>query len=84
MKYNFEIAPLADYYVIAVKDKKTKELVNTFTLNESGTDILRHLCQGKDVTAITQEIVEIYEAPVEQVSRDVKALVENLRKKGLL
>ena len=54
MKYKIEIAPLADYYVIAAKDKETDKLIDTFTLNESGVDMLRLFCQEKDVRAIAQ------------------------------
>jgi hypothetical protein len=84
MKNKIEIAPLLDYYVIAVKDKETGELVETFTLNESGTDMLRLFYQGKDVTAVAQEIAEMYEAPVEIVTKDVSAFAEKLQKKGLI
>ena len=84
MKHKIEIAPLLDYYVIAVKDKNTGELVETFTLNESGTDMLRLFCQDKDVTTVAQEIAEMYEAPVELVTKDVSAFAERLQKKGLI
>ena len=84
MKNKIEIAPLLDYYVIAVKDKETGELVETFTLNESGTDMLRLFYQGKDVTAVAQEIAEMYEAPLELVTKDVSAFAEKLQKKGLI
>ena len=84
MKYNIEIAPLVDYYVIAAKDKDTGNLIEAFTLNESGTDMLRLFCQGKDLPTITQEISEMYEAPMEQVTKDVKSFAEKLHRKGLL
>ena len=84
MKHKIEIAPLLDYYVIAVKDKNTGELVETFTLNESGTDMLRLFCQDKDVTTVAQEIAEMYEAPLELVAKDVSAFAERLQKKGLI
>jgi hypothetical protein len=84
MKHKIEIAPLLDYYVIAVKDKETGELVETFTLNESGTDMLRLFCQDKDVSTVAQEIAEMYEAPQELVTKDVKTFAEKLQKKGLL
>ena len=84
MKHKIEIAPLLDYYVVAVKDKETGELVETFTLNESGTDMLRLFCQDKDVSAVAQEIAEMYEAPLELVTKDVTAFAEKLNRKGLL
>lgn len=84
MKHKIEIAPLLDYYVIAAKDKDTGEVVETFTLNESGTDMLRLFCQDKDVATVTQEIAEMYEAPLELITKDVSAFAEKLQKKGLI
>ena len=84
MKYKIDIAPLADYYVVVVKDNNTDELKETFTLNESGADMLRLLCQGKDVKTITQEMAEMYEAPFELVYKDVSTFVDKFIKKGLI
>lgn len=84
MKHKIEIAPLLDYYVIAIKNKKTGELVETFTINESGNDMLKLFCQGKDTAAVAQEIAEMYETPLELVKKDVSAFAEKLQKKGLL
>lgn len=84
MKHKFEIAPLLDYYVIAAKDKETGELVETFTLNESGTDMLRLFCQNKNTATVAKEIAEMYEAPLELVTKDVSAFAEKLKKKGLI
>ena len=84
MKHNIEIAPLLDYYVIAIKDKETGKLVETITLNESGTDMLRLFCQDKDVAAVAQEIAEMYGAPLELVAKDVSAFADNLQEKGLI
>lgn len=84
MKYKIEIAPLVDYYVIVAKDKNTGDIVDTFTLNESGTDMLKLFCQGKDVSVIAEEIAKMYETPFEQVSKDVENFAKKLDKKGLL
>jgi hypothetical protein len=84
MKHKIEIAPLADYYIIAVKDKETDKLVDTFTLNESATDILKLFCQGKDTAAVTQVIAEMYDAPHEKVLKDVASIAKRLNSKGVL
>lgn len=84
MKYKIEIAPLADYYVIAAKDKETGELVDTFTLNESGIDMLKLFCQGKDTTTVAKKIAEMYEAPFEQVLKDAMKFAKKLNDKELL
>ena len=84
MNFKIDIAPLADYYVVAVKDKNTLELKETFTLNESGADMLRLFCQDMDVQAVAQKISVVYEAPIDLVIKDVKRFADNLNKKGLL
>ena len=84
MKYKIEILPLADYYVVAVKDKESLELKETFTLNESGADMLRFFCQDMDVEAVAQKISDLYEVPIDSIIRDVKIFADNIRKKGLL
>lgn len=84
MKYKIDIAPLADYYVVAVKDKKTSELKDTFTLNESGAEMLQLFCQEMDVQAVAQEISNVYEAPLDLVTKDVQRFADSLNKKGLL
>ena len=84
MKYKIEIAPLANYYVVAVKDKDTNELKETFTLNESGIDMLRLFCEGKDTKGVAEEIANIYETPLHLVTADVVAFAEKLRKKDII
>lgn len=84
MKYKIEMAPLADYYVVAVKDKDTSELKETFTLNESGADMLRLFCEDKDVAEVAKEMAAMYEAPIDLVTKDVERFADNLRKKGIL
>ena len=84
MKYKIDIAPLVDYYVVAVKDKDTDELKDTFTLNESGIDMLKLFCEGKDTEAVAKEMANLYEASLQLVSADVVAFAEKLRKKGII
>jgi hypothetical protein len=84
MKHKIEIAPLADYYVVVAKDKETEELIDMFTLNESGTDMIKLFCQGKEMSIVAKQIAEMYEAPFELVLKDVSAFAEKLHKKGLI
>ena len=83
MKYKIDIAPLADYYVVAVKDKDTEELKDSFTLNESGADMLRRFCEGKRTEVVAKEMAEMYDCPEDLVFKDVIKLKERLNKKGL-
>lgn len=83
MKYKIEISPLADYYVVVIRDKDTLELKETFTLNESGADMIKLFCQGKDIAAVAQIIAAMYEVSIDSVKKDVEKFAEKLRKKGL-
>lgn len=84
MKYKIDIAPLADYYVVIVKDINTDELKETFTLNESGADMLKLLCEGKDAESVAKEMAEMYNAPMDLVTKDVLVFKEKLSHKGIL
>ena len=59
MKKKIEILPLSDYYVVVVKD--TSELLETFTLNESGADMLKLFCQDKNEDEVAEIISTIYD-----------------------
>jgi hypothetical protein len=84
MKKKIEILPLADYFVVAVKDKETLALEETFTLNESGADMLKLFCQDKDEKEVATAIATLYEAPIDIIMPDVHRFADSLRKKGLL
>jgi hypothetical protein len=84
MNFKIDIAPLADYFVVVVKDKVSNKLKESFTLNESGADMIKLFAEGKSIVEISKEIAEMYDAPVEIVSKDVNNFAERLKKKGLL
>ena len=84
MNYRIEILPLSNYFVVAVKDKETAELKETFTLNESGADMLRLFCQNKDIVAVANEMSDIYGMPLDVITKDVEKFAERLMKKGLM
>ena len=83
MKYKIEIAPLADYFVVAAKDIMTGELKEAFTLNESAADMLRLFCEGKTPEEVSINIASMYDAPLDIVIKDVSAFVEELQLKGI-
>lgn len=82
MKYKVETLPLADHYVVAAKDPETGEVKETFTLNESGVDMLKLFNEGKDAADVAQGIAEMYDAPIELVTKDVYAFENRLKTKG--
>ena len=84
MKYRIEIEPLADHSVVAAKDWTTGVVKETFSLNESGVDMLRLFCEGDNTTEVSRKISEMYDAPLQLVSRDVLAFYDKLRQKDLI
>lgn len=84
MKYKIEMAPLADYYVVAVKDKSTGELNESFTLNESAADMLSLFCKYDDVSQVAKEMAIIYDVPIELITKDVEHFANKLIQKGLI
>lgn len=84
MKKKIELLPLSDYYVVAVKDKDTSELLETFTINESGADMLKLFCQDKNEDEVADKIATIYETPLDVIKPDIHKFANNLRKKGLI
>lgn len=79
-----DILPLADYYVVVAKNKESGKIKESFTLNETGADMLKLFMEGKDITAVAQAIAEMYDAPIEVVTDDITAFAETLREKGLI
>ena len=81
---NIDILPLADYYVVVARNKESGKIKESFTLNETGADMLKLFMEGKDITAVAQAISEMYDARIEVVTDDVTAFAETLREKGLI
>ena len=78
-----DILPLADYYVAVARNKENGKIKESFTLNETGADMLKLFMEGKDIIAVAQAIAEMYDAPLEVVTHDVTVFAETLKEKGL-
>jgi pyrroloquinoline quinone biosynthesis protein D len=58
---------------------------STLELNEPSRDVLARVDGNRDVTAIVQELLQEYEGAQEaDVSSDVLALLEDLKRRGVL
>lgn len=79
-----DILPLADSYVVVARNKKNENIKESFTLNDTGADMLKLFMEGKDNSAVIQAIAEMYDAPIDVVTDDVTAFAETLREKGLI
>ena len=79
LKHNFEMAPLADHWVVVASDRETGEHVKVFTLNGSAAEMLQLLLSGNEPGDVASDIARRYEAPLDIVTRDVQAFVQRLQ-----
>ncbi|MBX6423282.1 HPr-rel-A system PqqD family peptide chaperone [Thermosulfurimonas sp. F29] len=59
------------------------ETGNSYTVNETGLRILRHLKEGLPPEKIVAELVKEYEVSPEEAERDLYEFVETLKGLGL-
>lgn len=78
MKYNVEIAELADHFVVAFKDKETRRVKKVFSLNHLGTDILRAFMEGKTQEELIPELVERYHAEPDNMRKEISKFYAEL------
>ena len=78
MKYNVEIAELADHFVVAFKDKETRRVKKVFSLNHLGTDILRAFMEGKTQEELILELVERYHAEADNMRKEISKFYAEL------
>lgn len=70
--------PLAGYYVVALKDPETGDLVKVFTVNASAAEMIRLYRDGLDIEAITRVISEKYGVPSDLVRADAETLLKKI------
>ena len=78
MKYEVNIAELADHFVIVLKDKETRQVKKAFTLNHLGTDILRAYMEDKPQDELAPELAERYKASLESMQQQVNRFYTEL------
>ena len=78
----------ASYVVSVVQDTDTALLdvrsERYYTLNEVGTRIWALLGDGTDVAMIIELLAEEYDAPLDAIEADTRALLAVMRKAGLV
>jgi coenzyme PQQ biosynthesis protein PqqD len=55
-----------------------------FTLNETGKAIWERLDGQKRLSDVMQELYEVFEAPAEEIAKDVIGFMEELLERGIL
>lgn len=84
MNFNIKILPLGDHFVVITRDKKTNQVLDTFKINEVGADMLKLLCEGKNENAISEVISLMYDAPIDNVRKDVSMFLGQIKRKGFI
>ncbi|MBQ8656248.1 MAG: PqqD family protein [Prevotella sp.] len=67
--------PLANHYVVAVKEKDTGLLVRTLTTDDNGAEIIKLLQMETSVSDTAKEIAARYNVSPDVVLADVEKLV---------
>lgn len=55
-----------------------------FALNQTGAEIVGRLSAGESLETLVTDLVQTYDAPADDVARDVEALVAALVARGLV
>jgi hypothetical protein len=55
-----------------------------YALNETGTDIVRRVCDGNTLGALVEHLAQSFAAAPAEIERDVRALLDDLVARGLL
>ena len=71
MKYEVNIAELADHFVIVMKDKESRKVKKVFTLNRLGTDILRAYMENTPQDELAPLLAERYNASTERIQQEI-------------
>ena len=78
MKYEVNIAELADHFVIVMKDKESLTVKKAFTLNRLGTDILRAYMEDTPQEELVSLLAERYGASPEGMQKEVSRFYAEL------
>ena len=78
MRYEVNIAELADHFVIVLKDKQTRQVKRVFTLNHLGADILRAYMEDKPQDELAPELAERYGTSLESMQQQVSQTMTRL------
>ena len=78
MKYEVNIAELADHFVIVMKDKESRKVKKVFTLNRLGTDILRAYLEDKSQDELTLVLAERYNTSLARMQQEISRFYAEL------
>ena len=82
---NAQLSPDAVLQVAAGESLLLKlNAEDMYALNETGTDIVRRVCDGNTLGALVEHLAQSFAAAPAEIERDVRALLDDLVARGLL
>lgn len=84
LSFDFSIQEVADKFIAVAKNRETGNVEQVFTLNETGALILNGLQKGKDIPAITEQLLTHYDVQPKEAEAEVKAFIDMLVNNGLV
>lgn len=84
LSFDFSIQEVADKFVAVAKNRETGTVEHVFSLNETGALILKGLQEGKDISAITEQLLTNYNVQPKEAEAEVKAFIDMLVNNGLV
>jgi len=84
LKYNFAIQEVTDFWAAVPVGKDAKKYRGVMSLNESAKDMMEFLREDITEEELVQKMLEEYEAPEDQVRKDVTEFIQKLKDADVL
>lgn len=84
LTFDFSIQEVADKFIAVAKNHETGTVEQVFSLNETGALILKGLQEGKDIPAITEQLLTHYDVQPKEAEAEVKVFIDMLVNNGLV
>ncbi len=79
LKYNFAIQEVTDFWAAVPVGKDAKKYRGVMSLNESAKDMMEFLREDITEEELVQKMLKVYEAPEEQLRKDVADFIQKLK-----
>ncbi|MCR5112422.1 MAG: PqqD family protein [Acholeplasmatales bacterium] len=80
---NFIFKAVAGEYMIIPLSGGTVDMTKSFNINETGAFIYKGLDQGKTAEEIAEDMAKEYDAPKDELLKDINEFIAILKKKGI-
>lgn len=84
LNYQIDLQELGETVVAVVKDKKTRQVVHAYKMNETGAFIINQINEGNDEEIISKHLSEEFAVSFELATQEVQDFIEMLKNKGII